>query len=142
VIVLDARVLIAHLDGVDGHHDAARSLLEASSGETLGASTISLAETLVAPARAGRLADAEQALRRLGVDELVLGKNAPARLAEMRAQVGLKTPDCCVLLATKEHGGTMASFDRDLLAAARRMGLETLRQQEKTEPKRGSIRTP
>lgn len=124
MIVLDASVLIAHLDGGDRHHAGARTLLEASVGEVLGASTITLAETLVSPARAGRLTDAEVALQRLGVGELMLGERAPSRLAELRAEVGLKLPDCCVLLATQEYGGRLASFDSDLLAATRKLGLK------------------
>jgi toxin FitB len=125
VIVLDASVLIAHLDGSDPHHGGAQSLLEESSEEPLGASAISLAETLVSPARAGRLADAEAALRRLGVSELALGDGSPSRLAQLRAEVGLKLPDCCVLLAAQEHSGTVASFDSRLLGAACKLGLNT-----------------
>jgi toxin FitB len=124
VIVLDASVLIAHLDGGDPHHAGARSLLEAGGEEPLGASEITLAETLVSPARAGRLADAEAALERLGVEELALGEGAPARLAKLRAEVGLKLPDCCVLLAAQEHAGAVASFDSDLVTAAGRLGLK------------------
>lgn len=123
MIVLDASVLIAHLDGSDRHHAKATSLLEANSGESLGASPITLAETLVSPARAGRLEDAEAALQRLGVQELPLREGAPGRLAEMRAEVGLKMPDCCVLLAAQDHEGIVASFDSDLLSAARTLGL-------------------
>lgn len=125
MIVLDASVLIGHLDANDPHHAGAQDLLEASGQEALGASAITLAETLVSPARADRLADAEAALQRLGVNELSLGENAPGRLAQLRAEVGMKLPDCCVLLAAQEHAGTMASFDSDLLAAARKLGLNT-----------------
>ncbi len=124
MIVLDASVLIAHLDGSDQHHAQARSLLEANSGEPLGASPITLAETLVSPARAGRLGDAEAALQRLGVQELPLEQGAPGQLAEMRAEIGLKMPDCCVLLAAQDHEGIVASFDSGLLSAARKLGLE------------------
>lgn len=127
MIVLDASVLIAHLDGSDRHHARARSLLEANSGEPLGANPITLAETLVSPARAGRLGDAEAALQRLSVRELPLQEGAPGRLAEMRAEVGLKMPDCCVLLAAQDHEGIVASFDSDLLSAARKLGLQTAR---------------
>jgi PIN domain len=73
-VVLDASVLIGHLDNNDPHHARAVSLLDATDGQMLGASTITLAETLVAPARAGRLADAQAALNRLGVRELALGE--------------------------------------------------------------------
>ncbi len=125
MIVLDASVLIAHLDGDDPHHARAQSLLEASAEETLGASAITLAETLVPPARAGRLGDAEAALQRLGVGELALGESAPTRLAKLRAEIGLKLPDCCVLLAAEEHSGVVASFDSDLIAAAHKLGLRS-----------------
>lgn len=127
MIVLDASVLIAHLDGSDRHHAKARKLLEANSGEPLGASPITLAETLVSPARASRLEDTEAALQRLGVRELPLEQGAPRHLAEMRAEIGLKMPDCCVLLAAQDHGGIVASFDSDLLSAARKLGLQTTR---------------
>jgi len=125
VIVLDASVLIAHLDGGDGHHSDAQSLLEDNRQEPLGASPITLAETLVSPARADRLADAETALRRLGVEELALGENAPGRLARLRTDTGLKMPDCCVLLAAQSHDAHVASFDTDLLKAAHMLGLAT-----------------
>jgi predicted nucleic acid-binding protein len=126
VIVLDASVLIAHLDERDTHHQRAERLLIDSGGKSLGASTISLAETLVAPARAGRLADATGALDRLGVRELALGDGAAARLAQLRTETGRKLPDCCVLLAAKERRGAVASFDSALVGAASELGLSTL----------------
>jgi predicted nucleic acid-binding protein len=126
VIVLDASVLIAHLDERDAHHERASRLLADTGAESLGASTITLAETLVDPTRAGRLEDVLAALDRLGVTELPLGDEAPARLARLRAEVGCKLPDCCVLLAAQELGGTIASFDSALMDAAEALGLSTL----------------
>jgi predicted nucleic acid-binding protein len=125
VIVLDASVLIAHLDGSDRHHEKARDLLEVNPTEPLGASPITLAETLVSPARAGRLEEAEAALRQLGVAELPLNEGAPGRLATMRSEIGLKMPDCCVLLAAQDHKGVVASFDTRLLSAAQKLGLQS-----------------
>jgi predicted nucleic acid-binding protein len=43
VIVLDASVLIAYLDGHDSHHQSAVNLLRAHAEELLGASQVSLA---------------------------------------------------------------------------------------------------
>ncbi|MBS1884923.1 MAG: type II toxin-antitoxin system VapC family toxin [Actinobacteria bacterium] len=123
MIVLDASVLIAHLDDRDAHHEQAIRLLVDTGAEPLGASTITLTETLVAPTRAGRLEDVVAALDRLGVAELQLGDEAPTRLARLRAEIGCKLPDCCVLLAAQEHAGTVASFDSALLAAAYGLGL-------------------
>ncbi len=123
MIILDASVLIGHLDGNDLHHQRARDLLEASGAAPLGASPISLAETLVAPARTGRLDAARDALERIGVAELAFGADAPARLAQLRADTACKLPDCCVLLAAQDHEGVVASFDTDLLKAARALDL-------------------
>lgn len=126
MIVLDAGVLIAHLDERDAHHERAKQLLSETDGEPLGASTISLAETCVAPARAGRLADATEALERLGIAELPLGDGASRRLAQLRTDTGRKLPDCCVLLAALERRATVASFDSDLVEAAGDLGLSAL----------------
>jgi predicted nucleic acid-binding protein len=126
VIVLDANVLIAHLDSNDRHHARARTMLEANALALLGASEISLAETLVAPARAGRLESALTALEQLRVTELSLGANASGRLARLRADTKHKLPDCCVLLAAQEHDGAVASFDSDLVRTARELGLATV----------------
>ncbi len=124
MIVLDASVLIGHLDGNDPHHARAHDLLEASGSSPLGASPISLAETLVAPARTGRLDTARAALERIGISELAFAANSATRLAELRANTGCKLPACCVLLAAQEHQGRVASFDVDLVEAARSLGLD------------------
>jgi predicted nucleic acid-binding protein len=126
VIVLDASVLIAHLDERDAHHERATRLLAESGTQSLGASTISLAETLVAPARAGRLADATAILERLEIAELPLGEGASSGLARLRADTGRKLPDCCVLLAAQERDATVASFDSALLDSAAGLELTTL----------------
>lgn len=123
MIVLDASVLIGHLDGRDPHHRRATDLLVANAGTPLGTSPISLAETLVAPARSGKLDLARDALRRLAVAELALAPGAPERLAQLRAKTGLKLPDCCVLLAAQDHDGAVASFDSGLARSARDLGL-------------------
>jgi predicted nucleic acid-binding protein len=126
VIVLDASVLIGHLDGGDPHHRRATALLEASGATPLGSSSISLAETLVAPARAGKLELAREALARIGIAELPLGAGAPARLAGLRTTTGCKLPDCCVLLAAQEYEGAIASFDASLTRAAHSIGLDAI----------------
>ncbi|MHB1468660.1 MAG: type II toxin-antitoxin system VapC family toxin [Solirubrobacteraceae bacterium] len=126
IVILDASVLIGHFDNNDLHHASAVSLLAATRGQMLGASAITLAETLVAPARAGRLADAQAALGRLGVKELALGDEASWRLAQLRADLGVKLPECCVLLAAQEHAGAVASFDTGVIKAARKLGLRTV----------------
>lgn len=123
MIVLDASVLIGHLDGRDQHHERARELLIANAESPFGASSISLAETLVGPARSGKLEVARGALGLLAIEELALGADASVRLAAIRAETGLKLPDCCVLLAAKDRDGAVASFDLDLARSAKDLGL-------------------
>lgn len=123
MIVLDANVLIAHFNDSDHHHSRAQSLLEANNDEPWGVSSLTLAEVLVYPARAGRLAEAEAVLVALDVQEVPLGSAASGRLAEMRAEVGLKMPDCCVLLAAQNNEAPLATFDAGLLAAAGKLGV-------------------
>jgi len=122
VIVLDACVLIAHLDATDAHHERASALLLDAADEPLGASLISLAEVLVGPARAGQLDRATAALHQLEVTSVPLGENAPARLAVLRAGTSLKLPDCCVLLAAEQTHGAVATFDDRLATEARQRG--------------------
>lgn len=120
MIVLDASVLIAHLDRDDAHHEQATARLLELADEDLGASSITLAEVLVAPVRTDRLTAAKAALGRLDVQELPLPRNAPERLAKLRAATGLKLPDCCVLLTAESVDGTVLTFDDRLAREASR----------------------
>lgn len=118
MIVLDASVLIAFLDGDDQHHAVAEALLEEAADDDLGANPLTLAEVLVVPARDGRLETATSALRDLEVAELPFPPDTAVRLAKLRADSGLKMPDCCVLLSAEDEAATVASFDDRLTRAA------------------------
>jgi len=126
VIVFDASVLIAYLDGTDEHHSAAELLLAHAVDEEFGASPLTLAEVLVVPARDCRLEAVQSALRHLEIDELPFPHGAAARLAQLRAATGLKMPDCCVLLVAEDAGATLASFDERLAQAAKDRNLVVL----------------
>jgi len=127
VIVVDASVLIAHLDENDALHDRADDGLLATAEQPLGCSPITLAEVFVGPARAGRLADARRAITDLGVVEIPLGDDAAPRLAALRAETALKLPDCCVLLAAEDaQAETLLTFDDRLIRAAERRRLRVV----------------
>ena len=123
MIVLDASVLIAHLDASHAHHDQATAALMELADEPFAASPLNLAEVLGGPARAGRLDEADVALRRLEVTAVPLEDDAPARLATLRAVTRLKLSDCCVLLAAEQTGSSVVTFDDRLAAAVRERGL-------------------
>lgn len=122
MIVLDASVLIAYLDGGDAHHTAALSLLETSVDDEIAASVLTLAEVLVAPSPDDRVAATRSALAEIGLVEIPFPVDAAARLARLRWGTGLRLPDCCVLLAAQGTQAAVASFDERLLQAAHDLG--------------------
>jgi predicted nucleic acid-binding protein len=117
VIVFDARVLIAYLDGDDAQHAIAENLLAREIDDEFAANSLTLAEVLVAPSRQGRLGEVQRALDDLDVRELPFPADSAVQLARLRAETGLKMPDCCVLLAAEAADARVASFD-DRLAGA------------------------
>lgn len=123
MIVLDASVLIAHLESTDAHHDRATRLLLDAADDSLGASPLTLAEVLVGPARVDKLDAAQSALRELDVATIALQENAPARLATLRASTRLRLPDCCVLLAAETVNAAVATFDDRLATSATDLGI-------------------
>lgn len=128
MIVLDASVLIAHLNPYATHHERASALLAEASSDRLVSHRLTLAEILVGGARVGRVREMLADLREIGleahpevsVDDEVL------ELAELRATTGLKLPDCCVLNVALEHNASLATFDRTLADAARGRGVVVL----------------
>jgi predicted nucleic acid-binding protein len=127
VMVLDASVLIAHLDGTDDHHEAAEALLASAIEDDLGVNPLTLAEVLVGPARTGRLDTALSVVRDLDVETLLFPADTAIRLAQLRAGTDLKMPDCCVLLSAEDTGASVASFDASLVRAAETRGVPVLR---------------
>ena len=125
VIVLDASVLIAFLDGEDVHHIRAEALLAQEIDDDFAASLWTLAEVFVMPVRQQRLDAAREALGELDVQELAFPPDLAVRLAQLRASTNLKMPDCYVLLAAEEAGARVASFDDRLNDEAVSRGLGT-----------------
>lgn len=127
MIVLDASLLIAHLDRTDPHHERADAILLSLGDAPLGASAVTLAEVLVGPTRAGVAAEASRAFGSLDIEAVPVGQDAAGRLAALQVRTGLKLPDCCVLLAAEDVAATaLATFDKRLAAAAREEGLRLL----------------
>ena len=92
MIVVDASVLIAHLDDHDVHHARADAALLAAADQPFACSP--------------------------------LAADAPVRLAALRADTGLKLPDCCVLLAADAASADgVLTFDDALAREGERPGV-------------------
>jgi predicted nucleic acid-binding protein len=81
VIVVEASVLIAHLDERDALHSRAGEALDRSTSEPLGCSPITLAEVLVGPARALLAAQDSAAAAILNFDDALarVAKRLPSQ---------------------------------------------------------------
>lgn len=123
MIVLDASVIIAHLDADDAHHDRATELLIDAVDNELLVSPQTLAECYVGPARSGTLDRAKAQISRLEIQSVDIAGPDAERLAVVRAETGLRMPDCCVLLAAQSANATLATFDARLARAAVSLGL-------------------
>jgi predicted nucleic acid-binding protein len=124
VIVVDASVLIAHLDERDALHAEAVTLLLDAAEQPLATSPLTIAEVLVGPARQDRLDAAVDALELLELQEIPFAADAAVRLAVLRATTNLKLPDCCVLLAAQDgRAEAIVTFDDRLGREAERLGL-------------------
>lgn len=128
MIVLDANVIIAYLDGENVHHRRAEALLVREIDDDFGADSLTLAEVFVVPARENRLDATRSILDALEIQELPFGDDAAVHLAQLRVATGLKMPDCCVLLAAEVTGGRLASFDERLINAAFARQLDVISQ--------------
>ena len=98
LIVVDASVVIAHLDPADAlHHASVKALLEHAEDD-LRLPASAYAEALVDPARKGRLEDAQEKVARLLLRIEPIGAAVAEAAARLRAaQPSLRLPDALVL---------------------------------------------
>lgn len=86
-----------------------------------------LAELLVAPVRDGRMDTDLAVLAALEVHELPFSEDAAIRPARLRAETGLKMPDCYVLLAVEALDASVATFDGRVMQLAQKRGIPVVR---------------
>lgn len=126
MITLDAGVLIGLLNSFDAHHERAVSLFSDLVDDLLYLNPITEAEVLVRAVQVQRGEEFYHRVRETGVNVLTPPPDAGVRLAQMRAETGLKLPDCCVILTAQQSDSRIATFDARLARAARGLGIEVV----------------
>lgn len=106
-----------------GRHADATQLLLDSYPEPLAMHPVTMAELLVGAVRSDLAHELRADLVILGISAATLDDDHPMLLARLRAETGLKMPDCCVLATAEGHGAQIATFDRRLADTARDRGL-------------------
>ena len=81
--------------------------------------SLNLAEVLVGGVRAGRGQEMLGDIQAVGVRVADSIEGEPLRLATLRAESGLKLPNCCALDTAMVSGSALATFDDALAQAAR-----------------------
>lgn len=121
-MILDASVAIALRSPQDAHAaHAERLVVEA---DELIIHPVALAECLVAPARAGLLAETHRVLLDdLGIRLWHPDEDEPDRIATLRAESRVALPDCYPLTLAERTGYPLATFDAALRRAARDRGV-------------------
>jgi predicted nucleic acid-binding protein len=120
--LLDADVLIGALDGNDAHHSRARELFTRwrRDQDAFAVSVVSLTEVLIAPsADIERLAAAREAIAALGVTVHQPNEAIGVEAARLRKRHPISLPDAYCLATAKHTGSAVASFDEEILRAAK-----------------------
>jgi predicted nucleic acid-binding protein len=130
-LILDASVLIGLLDSADAHHD--RAVEEVAAADVAEREIVTPAsaysEALVAFARAGRVADARDAIASMGISIWPMTASVAERAAELRSEhERLRLPDAIVLATAQELDGELLGYDDKLRALAKGRVLRRARQ--------------
>ena len=122
-LILDASVLIGLLDTSDSHHAAALDDVETAdnAGRSVQTPASAYSETLVAFARANRVADARESVAGMGITVTPLTARIAERAAALRAQHRrLRLPDALVLATARELEADLLTYDIPLARVAQR----------------------
>jgi predicted nucleic acid-binding protein len=122
VVVLDASALIALHDSNDVHHKWALDMFMDTVADELVISTLTYAEVLVHPTRAGKATTFVKDLAGLELTINDLSATDSINLAEIRATYAVKMPDAVVLLEAARVNAAVATTDNFLARCARERG--------------------
>lgn len=120
-LILDAGVLIGLLDTADAHHEAAVDDVEAADlrSDDLVTPASAYSEALVGFARAGRVADASEAIAAMGIVVTPLTAAIGEHAAQLRAaHERLRLPDAIVLATARVLDAELLTYDDRLARVA------------------------
>jgi predicted nucleic acid-binding protein len=120
-LILDASVLIGLLDTSDAHHTDAVDDVEAADlrGDELLTPARAYSEALVSFARAGRVADARDAIAAMGIAVAPLTAAIGETAAQLRAtHERPRLPDAIVLATARVLGAELLTYDDRLARVA------------------------
>ncbi len=125
MIVLDGRVLTAHLDGADPLHPVASQFITRERGSAFAITAVTATSALVHPVLAGVGETVAAAFERLDLTIMpVTGADALA-IAEVRAATRLPLVEALDIYAAQRYAARLATADRRLARAAAARGIPT-----------------
>jgi predicted nucleic acid-binding protein len=120
-LILDASVLIGLLDTADAHHPSAVDDVEAADlgGNELLTPASAYSEALVSFARAGRVAEAREAIAAMGIAVTPLTAAIGEAAAQLRAaHERLRLPHAIVLATARVMSAELLTYDDRLARVA------------------------
>ncbi|OII35196.1 hypothetical protein BIU98_04545 [Curtobacterium sp. MMLR14_010] len=126
MIALDASVLIAWSDAEDASHQRAVDLIDEHEWDEFATNAVALSELLVRPHRRGRTEGVTALLAALGVSVLPITSDDAPGVAALRAELGLRAPDATVLHTAVSSADALATFDKRLASAAKRLDVTVI----------------
>jgi predicted nucleic acid-binding protein len=122
VLTLDANVLIGWLDRQDACHQRAVDIIDSHEWDEFATATVTLAEVLVRPALNGAYDEHLDAITALDVHLFGIDGDLVRSVTDLAAHERLRGPDAAVLTVAMRTSSAIATLDRRLAAAARRIG--------------------
>ncbi|HKT57847.1 MAG TPA: PIN domain-containing protein [Microbacterium sp.] len=125
MIVLDGRVLIAHLERTHPLHDVVSPFIERERDDAFAITAVTATSVLVHPVLAGVGATVAAAFDRLELTIMPVTGADALGIAELRAAVRLPLVDALDIYAAQRYGARLATADRRLAQAAAARGVPT-----------------
>lgn len=127
MIVLDANLLIAAVNGKDAHHDWAITFIRDTAAEDFVVSALTYAEILVSPARHGILDQFRKNIDSLGYQVAPISAEDAVAIAKVRSETGLRLPDAVVLHTAHAYSASLATADAQVAKIATDRGISVYR---------------